>query len=136
MRTDGPEYTITFDGGARGNPGAGYGSYELRSGACAEIVRLTFGNRVTNNEAEYRTLIAALRDLIQRITTEGNNPCDVSLAIRGDSQLVIFQITGQWKVRNARIRSLHCDAVTLLEQFGTRDIRWQPREHSVRTLGH
>ena len=60
----------------------------------------------------------------------------VSIAIRGDSQLVIFQVTGQWKVRNARMRPLHCDAVTLLEQFGRRDIRWHPREHSVRTLGH
>jgi ribonuclease HI len=136
MRTDGPDYTITFDGGARGNPGEGYGSYELRSGARAEIVRLTFGNRVTNNEAEYRTLIAALRDLIERITAQGKSPSDFSLAIRGDSQLVIFQVTGQWKVRNVRMQPLHRDTVALLEQFGARDVRWQPRAYSVRTLGH
>jgi ribonuclease HI len=136
MRTDGSNYTITFDGGARGNPGEGYGSYELRSDTRAEIVRLTFGNNVTNNEAEYRTLIAALHDLIERITAQQKRPGDYSLAIRGDSQLVIFQITGQWKVRNARIQTLHREAVTLLDQFGTRDIRWQPRAQSVRTLGH
>jgi ribonuclease HI len=136
MRTDAPDYRITFDGGSRGNPGEGYGSYELRSGTRAEIVRLSFGDRVTNNEAEYQTLIAALRDLIGRITAQGKRADAYALAVRGDSQLVIFQITGQWKVRNARIQPLHREAVALLEQFGTRDIRWQPRAHSVRTLGH
>lgn len=136
MRTNGPDYTITFDGGARGNPGAGYGSYELRSGTRAEIVRLTFDGRVTSNEAEYRTLITALRDLIGRITVQGKSPGAYTLAVRGDSQLVIFQITGQWKVRNARIRPLHQEATALLQQFGTADVRWHPRSNSVRTLGH
>ncbi|MCA1724786.1 MAG: hypothetical protein LC748_11165 [Thermomicrobia bacterium] len=54
MRRNEAEYTIIFDGGARGNPGEGYGSYELRTGTHREIVRLTFGNNVTNNEAEYQ----------------------------------------------------------------------------------
>lgn len=136
MRTDGSDYTIIFDGGARGNPGEGYGSYELRSRARSHIERLEFGDHVTNNEAEYRTLITGLRDLTGRITTKGKHPSDYSLAIRGDSQLVIFQITGQWKVRNARIRPLHEEAMALLKQFGSLDIRWHPRANSVRTLGH
>jgi probable phosphoglycerate mutase len=136
MRTDDPDYIITFDGGARGNPGEGYGSYELRSRSRGEITRLEFGNKVTNNEAEYRTLIAALRDLIQRITAQGKRPDTYSLAIRGDSQLVIFQITGQWKVRNARIRPLHEETTALLGQFGAVDARWHARTNSVRTLGH
>ncbi|MCA1668296.1 MAG: hypothetical protein LC793_13055 [Thermomicrobia bacterium] len=55
MRRNEAEYTIIFDGGARGNPGEGYGSYELRTGTHREIVRLTFGNNVTNNEAEYQS---------------------------------------------------------------------------------
>jgi ribonuclease HI len=136
MRTDGPDYTITFDGGARGNPGKGYGSYELRSRARSQIERLEFGDHVTSNEAEYRTLIAALHDLTQRITAEGKSPGTYTLAVRGDSQLVIFQITGQWKVRNARIRPLHEEATALLAQFGAVDVRWHSRSNSVRTLGH
>jgi ribonuclease HI len=136
MRTDDPDYTITFDGGARGNPGKGYGSYELRSRSRGEIVRLDFGDRVTNNEAEYRTLIAALRDLIRRITAQGESPDAFALAVRGDSQLVIFQLGGQWKVKTPHIRPLHEEATGLLKPFGAVDLRWHPRANSVRTLGH
>ncbi len=52
---------IIFDGGSKGNPGKGYGSYALRwPGQQERIVKLQFGDDVTNNEAEYDTLIAAL----------------------------------------------------------------------------
>ena len=64
MERNDADYTIIFDGGSRGNPGEGYGSYELRTRAERQIERLTFGDHVTNNEAEYRTLIAALRDVL------------------------------------------------------------------------
>jgi ribonuclease HI len=60
-----PDYIVIFDGGSRGNPGPGYGSYRLRTRDGREDVRrLEFGEAMTNNEAEYRTLIAALDDLI------------------------------------------------------------------------
>ncbi len=61
------DYTLTFDGGSLGNPGKGYGSYELRTGEKSEVVRKEFGGNQTNNEAEYKTLIAALADLSARI---------------------------------------------------------------------
>ena len=56
-----PHYILTFDGGSKGNPGLGYGSYELRT--CddrARMERREYGDNVTNNEAEYRTLIEGL----------------------------------------------------------------------------
>lgn len=136
MRTDEAEYTITFDGGARGNPGQGYGSYEIRSGAGSRIERLRFGHRVTNNEAEYRTLIAALRDLIAQVAAEGKTPATTALTVRGDSQLVIYQLTGQWKVKTPHIRPLHAEATALLNHFGSAALRWHARAHSVRALGH
>ncbi|MDQ2783707.1 MAG: ribonuclease HI family protein [Chloroflexota bacterium] len=130
------DYTIIFDGGSRGNPGEGYGSYELRSRAGRQIERLTFGNNVTNNEAEYQTLIAALYDVVNRLTTSQADPHSCTLAVRGDSQLVIFQVTGKWKVRTPHIRPLHAEATALLARFKHADVQWQPRAMSVRTLGH
>src|SRR5438270_13857230 len=99
MERNDADYIIVFDGGSRGNPGEGYGSYELRTRSEHRIERLTFGNHVTNNEAEYRTLIAALKDVLDHLAASSANPKAATVAVRGDSQLVIFQVTGKWKVR-------------------------------------
>lgn len=136
MERNDADYTIIFDGGSRGNPGEGYGSYELRTHTQRQIERLTFGNHVTNNEAEYRTLIAALRDVLNRLIASGVEPKTSTLAVRGDSQLVIFQVTGKWKVKTPHIRPLHAEASALLARFKRADVQWQPRAMSVRTLGH
>jgi ribonuclease HI len=136
MERNDADYSIIFDGGARGNPGEGYGSYELRTRTGRHIERLTFGNHVTNNEAEYRTLIAALRDVLDRLDAAGTDPKAATIAVRGDSQLVIFQVLGKWKVRTPHIRPLHAEASALIARFKRADIQWQPRAMSVRTLGH
>jgi ribonuclease HI len=136
MERNGADYTIIFDGGSRGNPGKGYGSYELRTRAGRQIERLTFGDHVTNNEAEYQTLIAALGDVLKRLAASGADPKTVTLAVRGDSQLVIFQVTGKWKVKTPHIRPLHAEATALLARFKRADVQWHPRAMSVRTLGH
>lgn len=136
MERNDADYTIIFDGGARGNPGEGYGSYELRTRGQRRIERLTFGDRVTNNEAEYRTLIAALRDVLDRLAAASADPKEYTLAVRGDSQLVVFQVLGTWKVRTPHIRPLHAEATGLLSRFKRADVQWQPRAMSVRTLGH
>ena len=136
MQGNDADYTIIFDGGSRGNPGKGYGSYELRTHTHRHIERLTFGNRVTNNEAEYRTLITALRDVLNRLDAASADPKEYTIAVRGDSQLVIFQVTGKWKVRTPHIRPLQAEAATLLARFKHADIQWHPRANSVYTLGH
>jgi ribonuclease HI len=136
MEQNDADYTIVFDGGSRGNPGAGYGSYELRTRTERRIERLTFGNHATNNEAEYQTLIAALRDVIRCVAAASGDPKTFTVAVRGDSQLVIFQVLGKWKVKTPHIRPLHGEATALLARFKRTDIQWQPRAMSVRTLGH
>ncbi len=136
MERNEADYTIIFDGGARGNPGEGYGSYELRTRAQRRIERLSFGENVTNNEAEYQTLIAALRDVLTHLAASDASPKSYTLAVRGDSQLVIFQVTGKWKVKTPHIRPLHAEATALLARFKRADVQWQPRAMSVRTLGH
>lgn len=131
------DYTIVFDGGALGNPGRGYGSYELATRAGQhKRKRLEFGDRITNNEAEYLTLIAALEELAAMVARHDRRPAEFSVCIRGDSQLVVEQLLGRWKVKHPNMRPLHARARALLDDFGRVDLAWHARANSVRTLGH
>ncbi len=131
------QMTLVFDGGSRGNPGPGYGSYALLwPERPPEVHRLHLGERMTNNEAEYDTLIAALEALLGRLDREGIDPRRVDLEVRSDSQLVVNQVTGAWRAREPRLQA-RCQRVrALLEAFGSAEMRHQPRERSVALLGH
>lgn len=130
----GSDFTIVFDGGSLGNPGKGYGSYQIvgREGVVAEQ-SLKYGDNITNNQAEYMTIIKALEDLRSR---QGGQATQTRIAIRGDSQLVINTLIGKWKARHPGLIPLHQQAVSLLRAFGRADIKWQPRAKSVAILGH
>jgi probable phosphoglycerate mutase len=127
-------YVIVFDGGAIGNPGKGYGSFHITGPRDLVIhERREYGDRITNNVAEYRTLIAALERLQAEI---GDKVATSSVHVLGDSQLVIKQTQGAWKVKKAWLQPLRDEVVRLLGVFGAHSIRWQPRRESVRVLGH
>jgi ribonuclease HI len=137
MATEAPHYIVTFDGGSRGNPGQGYGSYELRT--CddrARIERREYGEAITNNEAEYRTLIEAFRDLLATLRAAGKDPSTYRVRVQGDSQLVIRQLNGQYQVKHAAMQTLYGQVIDLARQLGAVEYIWHRREHSVRTLGH
>lgn len=128
---------VIFDGGSKGNPGLGYGSYALEwPGFPRQIVQLRFGDRVTNNEAEYDTLIAALEAIVKRLKESGADTRTARLDIRGDSQLVISQIKGEWKVNKAELQSRRDQARSLLALFGQARLTHHDREKSVEVLGH
>ena len=130
-------YTLMFDGGSRGNPGAAYGSFRLQRAAAPPqpIRRLTFGHG-TNNEAEYKALLAGLQELAKHLTLEGLRPADVEVEVRGDSRLVLEQLRGAWRVRNSRLAGLHRQAAELLEPYAQVRLVHQDRSRSVRVLGH
>lgn len=130
-------YEIVFDGGSRGNPGPSYGSFVLQvSGEPpARPVRLEFG-RATNNEAEYLTLIAALETLLSNLEAQDQSSARIGLDIKGDSQLVIKQLQGEWKAKNARLRALRDRVHNLLMHFGKVELNHQDRQDSVEILGH
>jgi len=133
-----PDYVLIFDGGSKGNPGWGYGSYAIiraQDGA-QRLERLDFGDNYTNNEAEYDTFIAALQDLLQRIEQAGRQPQEFALEVRGDSTLVINQVQGTWKAKEPRMRERRDRCLRLLRRFGQIKLKTQPREESVRVLGH
>ena len=130
----GADYTVVFDGGSLGNPGKGYGSYEIAGPEGTVAARqVQFGNDMTNNQAEFRALIAGLEDLLERV---GPRADTLSIAVRGDSQLVIRGLSGEWRVKHAGLQPLHRQAADLLRRFGNVDLAWHPRRESVRTLGH
>ncbi len=133
------ELLVVFDGGSRGNPGQGYGSFLVQSperGRRPVVRRLEFGDNYTNNQAEYDTLIACLNYIIERLTATGRSPSQVLLDIRNDSELVVNQLLGTYKVKDASMKRRHQQAMELLEQFADWRIEWQPRDETVRLLGH
>lgn len=129
--------TLVFDGGSKGNPGPTYGSYWVTSKALAQkpVQRMVWGEG-TNNEAEYRSLIQGLLGVLDSIRKEGSDPKQVSLLVRGDSKLVLNQMAGLWKTKSPRMRALHAEALSLIEQFGEIQFVHQERKESVRILGH
>jgi len=107
----GPEVVAYVDGGARGNPGpAGYGvRIEAPDGTLVEEFCESIGV-ATNNVAEYRGLIAAL----DWAKTHGYK----RVHVRSDSLLLVQQMLGVFKVKNAGLLPLHAKARLLAHQIG------------------
>jgi ribonuclease HI len=130
------DVVLVFDGGSKGNPGLGYGSYAFRGAARQwPPARLEFPGVVTNNQAEYRSLLAGLAAVIEQLGGPGGARSH-HIEVRSDSQLVVEQLNGRWKVRNAELKPLHAEALTRLKTFQKWDVLWHPRAESVRILGH
>ncbi|ABU82330.1 ribonuclease H [Ignicoccus hospitalis KIN4/I] len=79
------------------------------------------GDDVTNNVAEYTALIKALECLLEK-GLEG-----AEVVVKGDSQLAIRQLRGEYKVRSPRIAPLYKRAKELLSKFKA-ELQWVPRE--------
>jgi ribonuclease HI len=131
------ELQVVFDGGSRGNPGQGYGSYMVQSPNRKPVIRrVEFGDNYTNNQAEYDSLIACLEYIIERLEATNRSPEQVALDIKTDSDLVVNQLTGSYKVKEAGLKPRNAKALDLLDRFGAWIITWHPREESVKLLGH
>jgi len=132
------QYLVVSDGGSRchGAANDGYGSYKLEaSDGRRQIVRLDLGT-ATNNEAEYRTLIAALEDLAGRIERADKSPSDYSVIAQTDSQLVVEQVNCRWACKSDNLRGLLYEAHVYQAKFGRCDVVKVPRAEIVRVLGH
>ena len=128
---------IVFDGGSRGNPGKGYGSFALDwPGYPQEVIQLEFGDQATNNEAEYDTLIAALEAVRDRLAELQIEPGSATLRIWGDSLLVCSQVRGVWACKEPRLQMRLKKVKELLSGLGESELNHQPREKSVEILGH
>jgi ribonuclease HI len=102
--------TVNVDGGARGNPGPAAIGVVLRDedGRVLEEVGETIGE-ATNNVAEYKALLRGIELAAARGASE--------LELIGDSQLVVRQVEGRYKVKNAGIKPLHNEVKRALTDF-------------------
>jgi ribonuclease HI len=124
-RENSPEHYLIAhsDGGARGNPGpAGYGvAIQDQSGRQVAALSEYLG-RQTNNFAEYQGLIAALEYAVE------HGP--KALKLISDSELLVRQIKGIYKVKNPTLKDLHARAKELIAQLDWFSIGHAMREHN------
>ena len=115
---------LRTDGGARGNPGpAGLGMVvEARDGTRLWAA-YSYAGVMTNNRAEYLALIEGLRKALQFAPGE--------LEVCLDSELVVRQMNGRYKVRNADLKPLAQEAQELLRRFPAVRIRHVPRSENA-----
>ena len=102
--------TANIDGGSRGNPGpAGYGVHiEQADGTIVELKE--FLGTSTNNVAEYNALLAALRWAAEHSASP--------LLIRSDSELLVKQMRGEYRVKNPGLLPLYEEARSLMRRIG------------------
>ena len=113
--------TIKFDDGARPNPGPSTIGYIVSTDDSTERGSHHIGE-ATNNQAEYHALIQALQTAQQMGCTD--------VVVRGDSQLVVKQVQGEWKVNDPELRILWERVRELAEGFESFDIQHIPREEN------
>jgi ribonuclease HI len=114
--------TAYIDGGARGNPGpAGYGVYIQLPGGAIEELHGGLGI-ATNNVAEYNGLLAALKWTIDH----GHR----RLHIRADSELLVKQMRGEYKVKNPGLQPLAARARAMVSQLDRVTFEHVRREHN------
>jgi ribonuclease HI len=114
---------LSTDGGARGNPGlAAYGYVlEAEDGTVLDARGETIGV-ATNNVAEYRALIAGLEKAVELGVDE--------LEVVSDSELLVKQMQGEYRVKNEALRDLNDEANSLERKLGRVRYTAVRREHN------
>ncbi|GAA1245751.1 bifunctional RNase H/acid phosphatase [Prauserella halophila] len=112
---------VEADGGSRGNPGpAGYGAVVKDADTGEVLAERAVGiGTATNNVAEYSGLVAGL----EAAAAAGASTVDVKM----DSKLVVEQMCGRWKIKNAALQPLALEARDLAGRFDRVRYEWIPR---------
>ena len=115
---------VNVDGGARGNPGpAAIGAVVQDADGTVLEERGERIGRATNNVAEYRALLLGIE--------RGGELGASELELVGDSELVVRQVKGEYKVKDATLRGLHAEVQRALQPFERWSIRHVRREHNA-----
>ena len=116
-------FVIHADGVSRGNPGLAAIGATIKDERGKLVASLSQRiGRTTNNQAEYRALIAALKKALELGGTEAG--------IYLDSELVVKQVTGRYRVKNQALKPLHSEVKSLLIQLHTFKITHVPRSQN------
>jgi ribonuclease HI len=112
---------INTDGLSKGNPGAAAIGAILKDSRGKILTTISQAVGVaTNNEAEYRAIIAAL----EKSLTLGAK----QIELRSDSELIVNQLNGKYKIKSTALRPLYLKVAQLLGQFDSVSINYVPRE--------
>lgn len=104
---------INTDGGARGNPGPAAIGVVIRKGdETVATIGEYLGDSLTNNWAEYQALIRALEEAL-KLGFDGE-----AVEVRMDSELIVKQMKGEYKVKHPDLKPLHMRVRELIERFG------------------
>ena len=114
--------TIWFDGACLGNPGPMGAGVVVECGGKRRTLAKPLGNG-TNNRAEYEAAIAGLALALAMGAK--------SATLHGDSQLILRQLGGEYKVKDAKLKALHDQARALMAELGQVKLGWVPREQNV-----
>jgi ribonuclease HI len=115
---------VNVDGGARGNPGPAAIGVVVRDPK-GEVLEER-GERIgpaTNNVAEYRALLLGIERAAELGASE--------LELVGDSELIVRQVKGEYKVKDANLRELHAEVKRALAPFASWSIRHVRREQNT-----
>jgi ribonuclease HI len=116
------ELTIYTDGASRNNPGeSGAGVYILHDGKPFEQIARYLGT-TTNNVAEYTAAIIGLEHALKAGARR--------VKLFADSELLVKQINGQYKVKNEGLKPLHAKARELIGRIGSVAVQYIPRERN------
>lgn len=119
--------TVYTDGGARGNPGpAAIGvviGEPLGKGYSESI------GRATNNVAEYKAIIFALKKTKQLLGGARAEAADIE--VRSDSELVVSQLRGEFQVKEESLKLLFVDVWNLRQEFRSVSFEYVPREENA-----
>ena len=122
-KTEQAFWTIHSDGAAKGNPGPAGAGWLIRDGQGKVLSRQgRYLGRGTNNEAEYQALIGALEEAL----TLGGK----AVTVHSDSELLVRQLNGQYRVRHPRLKDLFDRVQDLLRGFREYVILHVPREQN------
>ena len=110
-----------IDGGSRGNPGPAAAGFVLNDSSGTQLLAKAYViGRTTNNVAEYTSFVKALEAAIKIGTDQ--------LVVFSDSELLVKQINGQYRVKSELIKPLYEQAVSLLDRFKSWNVRHITRD--------
>jgi ribonuclease HI len=116
---------INTDGGARGNPGPAGIGVAIADDAGKIIARhKQYIGEATNNVAEYKALILALSEAL------AFSPIPLALEIRMDSELIVRQMNGQYKIKEPTLKLLAAEVLKLISKFKNVTFHHVPREQN------
>ena len=123
------KFLIHTDGGARGNPGPAAVGVIIEGESVGKKEFGEYLGETTNNEAEYRAVIIALKKLKHLVGGEKARGAEVEVHV--DSELLEKQINGEYKIKDENIKNLFVEIWNLKTDFGEVTFKHIPREENT-----